>query len=185
MKHKFIIIGPMMIAVASVCFFQSALAAEEEKSSEAKSEKREKGGSLSGADKKFADNAAKGGMMEVAWGRQAVSKAQSNDVKQFGNRMVTDHSKANDELKGIASKKGIKLPNQEPAANFKTDKSYMDMMVSDHQKDLAEFQQEAKNGSDPDLKAFADKTSKVVASHLSEARRIDKDLKRETSNLAR
>ena len=61
----------------------------------------------------------------------------------------------------------------------------MDMMVSDHQKDLAEFQQEAKNGSDPDLKAFADKTSKVVASHLSEARRINKNLKHETSSLTR
>src|SRR5438132_11164229 len=171
MKHKSIIIGPMVIALASVCFFQPALAAEKEtKTSEAKSEK---GGSLSAADKKFAENAAKGGLMEVAWGRQAASKGQSNDVKQFGTRMVTDHSKANDELKGIASKKGIKLSNQEPGANFKTDKSYMDMMVSDHQKDLAEFQQEAKNGSDPDLKAFADKKSKVVASHLSEARRID------------
>jgi len=183
MKHKFIIIGPTLIAVVSVCFFQTALAAEKEaKASETKSEK---GGNLSSADKKFAENAAKGGMMEVAWGRQAASKAQNNDVKQFGNRMVTDHSKANDELKSIASKKGIKLPSAEPSANFKTDKAYMDMMVSDHEKDLAEFQQEAKNGSDADLKAFADKTSKIISSHLSEARRIDKDLKRNTSSLTR
>ena len=173
----------MVIALVSVCCFQPALAAEKEtKASETKSEK---GGSLSSADKKFAENAAKGGMMEVAWGREAASKAQNNDVKQFGNRMVTDHSKANSELKSIASKKGISLPSKEPGANFKTDKAYMDMMVSDHQKDLAEFQQEAKNGSDPDLKAFADKTSKVVASHLSEARRIDKNLKHEASSLAR
>ena len=135
MKHKFIIIGPTLIAVVSVCFFQTALAAEKEaKASETKSEK---GGNLSSADRKFAENAAKGGMMEVAWGRQAASKAQNNDVKQFGNRMVTDHSKANDELKSIASKKGIKLPSAEPSANFKTDKAYMDMMVSDHEKDLA------------------------------------------------
>src|SRR5438874_8857980 len=182
MKHKSIIICPAVIAVTSVCFFQPAFAAEKEKSSEAKTEK---GGGLSAADKKFAENAAKGGMMEVAWGREAASKGQSNDVKQFGNRMVTDHSKANGELKEIASKKGIKLPNQESGASFKTDKSYMDMMVADHQKDLAEFQQEAKNGSDPDLKAFADKTSKVVASHLSEARRIDKELKRGSSSLTR
>lgn len=183
MKQKSIIIGTMVVALASTCLFQQVLAAEKEaKSSGAKSGK---GGSVSAADKKFVENAAKGGMMEVAWGRQAASKAQNNDVKNFGARMVTDHSKANDELKAIASQKGISLPSQEPSGNFKTDKTYMDMMVSDHQKDLAEFQQEAKNGTDPDLKAFADKTSKVVASHLSEARRIDKELKHETSNLAR
>ena len=174
----------MVIAVAAICCYQPALAAEKKETSSSET-KSGKSGSLSAADKKFAENAAKGGMMEVAMGRQAANKAQNNDVKQFGTRMVTDHSKANEELKGIASKKGISLSSEEPKANFKTDKTYMDDMVSDHQKDLAEFQQEAKNGSDPDLKAFAEKGSKMVTSHLSEARRIDKNLKHETSNIAR
>src|ERR1700730_4306136 len=184
MKQKFIIFGTAVVAVASLCFFQPAIAAEKE----AKTSPEKKEGSKSGvssADKKFAENAAKGGMMEVAWGKAASSRAQTNDVKQFGSRMVTDHSKANSELKSIASKKGITLPSEEPSANFKTDRGYMDMMVKDREKDLAEFQQEAKSGSDPDLKTFADKTSKIVASHLSEGRRIDKNLKHETSNLAR
>ncbi len=57
--------------------------------------------------------AAKGGMMEVAMGRLAAQNAQSDDVKSFGKRMVTDHSKANDELKSIAAKKGVKLPKME------------------------------------------------------------------------
>lgn len=209
MKHKFTIVGAVL-AVVSLCLVQPVRAQNEEKSSdenttetkssdenttetkssEAKAEKKtnekktEKS-SLSSADKKFVENAAKGGMMEVAMGREAASKAQNSDVKQFGNRMVTDHSKANNELKSIASKKGISLPTQEPKPNFKTDKAYMDDMVSDHQKDLSEFEQEAKNGSDPDLKAFAAKGSKMVASHLSEARRIHKNLKFETSSLAR
>ena len=182
MKQKSIIVGATTILAAAVCSLHPTLAAEKEaKTSESKSAK----GSLSSADKKFVENAAKGGMMEVAMGREAASKAQSSDVKQFGNRMVTDHSKANDELKSIASKKGISLPSQEPSANFKTDKNYMDEMVSDHQKDLAEFQQEAKSGSDPDLKAFAEKGAKMVSNHLSEARRIHKSLKFETSSLAR
>ena len=99
--------------------------------------------------------------------------------------MVRDHTKANNELKSIASKKGISIPKEEPAGNFKTDRDYMQMMVKDHEKDLAEFQQEAKGGSDADLKRFADKTSKVIAEHLSLARRVNKDLKRETSNLTR
>ena len=57
--------------------------------------------------------AAKGGMMEVTMGQVAEQKAQSDDVKSFGKRMVTDHSKANDELKSIASKKGVQLPSKE------------------------------------------------------------------------
>jgi putative membrane protein len=185
MKHKFTIIprvGIALLATTSLCLTHSLRAAEkEEKTSEGKAEKS----SLSSADKKFVQNAAKGGMMEVTWGKAASERAQNSDVKQFGARMVKDHSKANDELKSIAAKKGISLPTEEASANFKTDRAYMDMMVKDHEKDLAEFQQEAKSGSDADLKKFADKTSKVVSEHLSMARRIQKDLKRETSNLAR
>jgi putative membrane protein len=190
MKHKFIIVGPVIIAVASVCFLQPVIAAEEEeKASENKTEKsaetKSAKTSLSSADKKFAQNAAKGGMMEVAWGKAASERAMNSEVKQFGARMVRDHSKANNELKSIASKKGITLPNEEPSANFKTDAVYMDMMVKDHQEDLAEFQKEAKNGSDPDLKKFADKGAKMVAEHLSMAQRINKELKRNKSSLTR
>jgi putative membrane protein len=204
MKHKFIIITPLSIAVAiavSLCAYQFVQAQEDEtKSSAAKEEaspsetkaetktttatKSEKP-KVSAADKKFVENAAKGGMMEVSMGKAASERAANSDVKQFGERMVRDHTKANNELKSIASKKGITLPKEEPAHNFKTDRAYMDMMVKDHEKDLAEFQKQAKNGSDPDLKKFADDTSKIVSEHLSMARRISKNLKRETSSLAR
>jgi putative membrane protein len=184
MKQKFTIIGPAVVAVAAVCLFQPVTAAEKAaKSSEAKSEKGS--GSVSAADKKFVENAAMGGMMEVAMGRQAAKRGQNNDVKQFGARMVADHSKANNELKSIASKKGISISSSEPNGTFNSDAAYMADMVKDHQKDLAEFQKEAKNGSDPDLKKFADKTSRIIADHLSQARRINKDLKNQTSNLTR
>ena len=68
--------------------------------------------SLSAKDNTFMKKAAKGGMMEVKMGKVAEQKAQSDDVKSFGKRMVTDHSKANDELKSIASKKGVQLPSK-------------------------------------------------------------------------
>ena len=185
MKNRIILTGSAIVAVLSVCLLQPLRAAEEEQKNEEKPAKKEKSSSVSSADKKFVENAAKGGMMEVAWGKAAASRAANSDVKQFGNRMVTDHSKANDELKSIAKKKGISIPKDESNVNFKTDADYMSMMVKDHEKDLAEFQKEAKNGSDPDLKAFADKTSQIVAHHLSEARRINKSLKHQTSNIAR
>ena len=73
-----------------------------------------KSSSLSVKDKTFMKKAAKGGMMEVAMGNLAAQNGQSDDVKSFGKRMVTDHSKANDELKSIASQKGVTLPGKEP-----------------------------------------------------------------------
>src|SRR5438128_2099236 len=124
------------------------------------------GSPLSAKDKTFMKKAAKGGMMEVAMGKMAEQNAQSDDVKSFGKRMVTDHSKANDELKSIASKKGVQLPSKEPTTKWSSDKTYMDAMVKDHEKDLAEFQEEAKSGSDPDVKKFAEDTAKMVEEHL-------------------
>jgi putative membrane protein len=133
--------------------------------------------SLSASDKTFMKKAAKGGMMEVTMGQVAEQKAQSEDVKSFGKRMVTDHSKANDELKSIASKKGVQLPSKEHTGKWTSDKAYMDMMVKDHEKDLAEFKEEANSGSDPDLKKFADDTAKIVQEHLDLAKEVQGKLK--------
>jgi putative membrane protein len=126
-------------------------------------------GKLSSADKSFMMNAAKGGMMEVEWGKLAAQNAQNADVKKFGNRMVTDHSKANNELMALAKEEGVTLPGGKSPGKWKSDKAYMDDMVKDHQKDLAEFQKEAQNGTDPDVKAFAAKGAKMVSGHLKMA----------------
>jgi putative membrane protein len=135
------------------------------------------GSSLSDKDKTFMKKAAKGGMMEVAMGQVAEQKAQSEDVKSFGKRMVTDHGKANDELKSIASKKGVQLPSKEHSMKWTSDKAYMDAMVKDHEKDLAEFKEEASSATDPDLKKFADDTAKMVQEHLDLAKETQGKLK--------
>lgn len=115
--------------------------------------------------------------MEVALGKLAEQNAQSEDVKSFGKRMVTDHGKANDELKSIASKKGVQLRSKEPSGKWTSDKAYMDMMVKDHEKDLAEFKEEANSGSDSDVKKFADDTAKVIQEHLDLAKETQGKLK--------
>ena len=135
------------------------------------------GSPLSAKDKTFMKKAAKGGTMEVTLGKLAEQNAQSEDVKSFGKRMVTDHGKANDELKSIASKKGVQLPSKEPSGKWTSDKAYMDMMVKDHEKDLAEFKEEANSGSDPDVKKFADDTAKVIQEHLDLAKETQTKLK--------
>ena len=133
--------------------------------------------SLSDKDKTFMKKAAKGGMMEVAMGHLAEQKAQSEDVKSFGKRMVADHGKANDELKSIASKKGVQLPSKEHSVKWSSDKAYMDAMVKDHEKDLAEFKEEANSGTDPDVKKFAGDTAKMVQEHLDLAKETQGKLK--------
>ena len=131
---------------------------------------------LSMKDKAFMKEAAKGGMMEVAMGKTAEQNGQSKDVKSFGKRMVTDHSKANTELMALAERKGVKLPAEKPSEKWSSDKDYIDMMVKDHEKDLAEFQDEARNGSDSDLKNFADRTAKVIQKHLDLAKKTQSKL---------
>lgn len=135
-----------------------------------------KSSSLSVKDKTFMKKAAKGGMMEVAMGNLASQNGQSDDVKSFGKKMVTEHSKANDELKSIASQKGVTLPAKEPSVKWSSDKAYMSMMVKDHEKDLAEFQEQAKTGSDPELKKFAEDTAKMVQEHLDLAKETQSKL---------
>jgi putative membrane protein len=164
MKSKFTIISqfcvlPLMVAALSL----TGLAVAQDAPAT-------KGSSLSVKDKTFMRKAAKGGMMEVAMGNLAEQNAQSEDVKSFGKRMVTDHSKANDELKSIAERKGVTLPSKEPKVKWTSDKAYMDAMVKDHEKDLAEFQEAAKTASDPDVKKFAEDTAKVVQEHLDLAK---------------
>jgi putative membrane protein len=170
MKSKVTIISQfcvlsLMVAVLSLAGMAIAQDAPASKSS-----------SLSVKDKTFMKKAARGGMTEVAMGKLAEQNGQSDDVKSFGKRMVTDHSKANDELKSIAAQKGVKLPSKEPALKWNSDKSYMDMMVKDHEKDLAEFQEEAKTGSDPEVKKFAEGTAKVVKEHLDLAKETQSKL---------
>jgi putative membrane protein len=130
------------------------------------------------ADSSFAAKAAQGGMAEVKLGQLAEQHAENPDVKAFGQRMVVDHSKASDELKGIAARKGITLPGDMDGkdqarydrlsklngADF--DKAYMRDMVADHRADVTEFRHESEHGADPDLKAFAAKTLPVLEQHL-------------------
>ena len=134
-------------------------------------------GGLSAMDKNFIENAGKGRITEVEWGKVATEKGQSAEVKRFGQQMVADHSKINNELKALAAKIGVGLPNKGPKTSWKSDKKYMGMMVKEHEQDLAEFQQEARSSSDPDVKRFADKTSRLIQKHLAMAKEIDGKLK--------
>lgn len=88
---------------------------------------------LSSDDRKFIMDAAHGGMLEVQLGRTAVDKATNPDVKQFAQRMVDDHSKANAELAQLASQKGITLPATADAAVIEPGSQSADQATSTSQ----------------------------------------------------
>jgi putative membrane protein len=139
----------------------------------------------SSGDENFAKKAAEGGMAEVKLGQLAEEKGSSPAVKNFGRRMVQDHSKANNELKDVTSKENIPLPNEIDKSDQATydrlsklsgdafDRAYARDMVKDHSKDVSEFQKEAKNGKDESIKNFAAQTLPTLQNHLDQARQME------------
>lgn len=141
-------------------------------------------------DSGFMTKAAQGGLAEVELGRLAATHASNQQVKQFGQRMVDDHSKANNELQQIAAKEGVTLPTTLAAKDQAEmdrlsslnggdfDKAYMEDMVKDHRADVAEFKKEANSGTDPSVKAFAAKTLPTLEKHLTLAQSTEKEVKK-------
>ena len=137
----------------------------------------------------FILDAAKGGLAEIKMGKLAAEKASDPKVKGFGNRMVEDHQKANDELRQVANDRKVKWPDDltdEQVATFKKlsqlsgpdfDRQYVQVMVEDHQKDVNEFRQEEKRVQDPQLKGFVSRTLPILQHHLEMAQ----DLQRQES----
>lgn len=155
------------------------------------------GSKLSAKDKLFMKKAAEGGLEEVELGQMVQQKAESQDVKDFAKRMVDDHSKANDELKSLAQKKGYTLPTTmspngkalkaklEKLSGEKLDRAYMTNMVADHTKDVAEFRSESKTGNDPEIKSWAGQTLTTLESHLQQAKQVAAKEKKENNSNAK
>jgi putative membrane protein len=137
-------------------------------------------------DEKFMMDVARGGMMEVQLGQTAQQKASSAAVKEFGKKMEQDHTQAGSELAALAKSKNVSLPTDvggEKAMMDKMsnlsgqafDKAYVKAMVRDHRKDVKEFEREAADGIDSDVKAFAAKTLPTLKEHLGTAENLRKN----------
>jgi putative membrane protein len=145
------------------------------------------GQAASATDSTFVMQAAEGGMKEVEAGKLASNKATNSDVKAFAQHMVKDHSKANSELMSLAkskqmdvkakndqSKDAMAVLGKQSGAAF--DRAYMDEMVKDHQKTVALFEQQSKNGDDAELKAWAGKQLPNLREHLKMAQDLQTKL---------
>ena len=187
----------LLMIVASSCLIQACKGNKDSKASAdsanmAKADSTKKDSSVMNVDKddaKFAVAAANGGMAEVELGNLAQQNAANSQVKDFGKMMVTDHSKANDELMALAKSKNITLPvaidadeqkvkddlSKKSGADF--DKAYVSNMIDDHKKDIKDFEDASKNCKDPDLKAFAVKTLPTLKMHLAAIQKIHDSMK--------
>jgi putative membrane protein len=129
-------------------------------------------------DKIFLRKASQGGMAEVKLGQLAVQKASGDDVRAFGQKMVDDHTRLNNEMAPIADSMGVRLPkdlNKEDQAEYDKlnalsgnnfDMEYLSFMVKDHHKDLREFRQEAASTTDPTLQTAVANATKVIHEHM-------------------
>ena len=135
-------------------------------------------------DKAFLRKAAEGGMAEVQLGQLAQQKASSQDVRQFGEKMVQDHSQLDQQLKPIAEQQGVRPPkalSKKDEATLKKleglsgqqfDHAYIEAMLKDHKKDLKEFKETANRTQNPQLKDAAQRGAQVIESQLQDIQQI-------------
>lgn len=173
MRTRTIVLTMGMMAALSAPFYSSVAAQE---NGEMKA---------TAMEKSFIMKAVNGGMTEVEAGKAAAEKGASDAVKDFGNRMVKDHSKANDQLKEVASKLGVSIPDKVDAkheaklakmnkmSGAAFDKAYVMDMVKAHQKDIADFEAADKEVKNADLKKFIDDTIPVMKEHLGMIQKFD------------
>ncbi len=136
-------------------------------------------------DEEFVTKAAIGGSTEVALAKLAQQRATEPEVKKFAEKMVTDHTKANNELLTLAGQKRIAVPAQiDPKhqecldllgklEGSEFDRQYKMQMLKDHKTTLDLFENEAKDGRDADLKAFANKLVPTLRHHLMMAKQLN------------
>jgi putative membrane protein len=168
------------VAVVAALSAPPAQAAEQKGAKSAKSDAAADA-KVAGDDASFMKGVAIVGMAEVKLGELAAEKAGNADVKEFGSMMVTDHGKANEALKALATSKGVELPADLDAkhksayaklsklSGAEFDKEYISEMVKGHKKAVSDFEKASKSAKDPEVKAFAEKTLPTLQHHLERA----------------
>ncbi|WP_428376006.1 DUF4142 domain-containing protein [Lichenicoccus sp.] len=135
-------------------------------------------------DEAFVAKVSQGGMFEVKLGQVAADQGSTQDLRDQGNTEMHDHTLVGDKLKSLANGIGITFPNTLKAqfqdrldrlralSGRAFDSGYLRAMEDIHAKDGAAFAAEARNGSDPKLRAFAAETHRIVERHVGELKAI-------------
>jgi putative membrane protein len=162
----------------------SAFAADEKKGDAKPAASQNAGGKVSAEDQEFVTTAAQGGIAEVKSGELAKEKGTSPEVKELAAMMIGDHGKANEDLKKIATGKGLQVPEDTDAkhkaamdklgklSGAEFDKAYIAQMEKDHKKTISDFEKASKSVKDPELKGFAEKTLPTLRGHLEHVKKV-------------
>jgi putative membrane protein len=138
----------------------------------------------------FARKAAVDNMAEVELANVARKQASQDSVRQYAERLHQDHQQANKKLQAVAQQKGISLPTDIDAKHKRErdklaekqgvdfDADYLEAMIAEHRKDIKEFEKEAKEGKDPELKAYAAQTLPTLREHLKQAEQLQASSKK-------
>ncbi len=138
-------------------------------------------------DMEFMNEAAIAGLFEIKASELAKTRATTPEAKNFANKMIKDHTTAANELKALAVKKGVKLPENldkehgEQLAKLEGEKDgkafneqYADLMEDSHDDAVTLFETAAKSATDADVKAFAAKTLPILKMHSDHAETLDR-----------
>jgi putative membrane protein len=140
-------------------------------------------------DRKFAKDAAVSGLVEVELGKLATQKGSKDEIKQFGEKLASDHSKANEQLKQVAGKENIQVPDALDSKHQSQidklakldgeafDKAFLKDQLKDRQAAVQDFNSEAQSGADPELRTFASNMLPTLQQQLQVARNLSKNQK--------
>ncbi len=141
------------------------------------------------SDQMFLKKAASGALAEIGAARHVTTAGSNAEVKTYATKLLADHTKAHEELQKLATEKGMTLPatitgdhhdmvgDLTKLGGAQLDKKYAKEMVDDHEEDVKEFREAAKDLKDPDLRAWAQKQVPILEGHLTEAKALDKKIK--------
>ena len=143
---------------------------------------------LSSSDRLFMNKAAQGNLAEIRLSQLALQRGSSDQVKQYAQQMIDQHTQASNQLTQIATQKGVTLPTQLDAqhqqierqlqrlsgASF--DQAYMRAMVNDHAQTVALFQRQTQQGRDQDVVAFASGLLPAIQEHYTMANSMIRNL---------
>lgn len=145
----------------------------------------EKGGAMN--DQKFVDMAAQTDMVEANLGQLAGNVAESQQVKDYGQTLTTDHTNDYQQLTNAAKQANLTVPTSIDAEHNKMmvdpfqklkgaafDKKYIQEMIAGHTKALAEYKKEAAGAENPVIKSYAETAIPVLEKHLAAAKDLEK-----------
>lgn len=142
------------------------------------------GGANAASDEEFVKKAGQDGMAEVKMGELAQQRAQNQEVKEFAQRLVSEHQQANTELQQLAQTKGMKFEDKVDHKQRRTmsrlqktngqefDQKFIEAVVREHKKDIKEFKKQAEKGKDADIKSWAQQTLPALEKHLQMAQQL-------------